>query len=174
MYSFHKFWTSPLSGSNWPAYKFLKRQIWCSDIPISWILQFVVIHIVKDFSIVSEAEVDVSLELTCFLHDPTNVESLISGSYAFSKPSLSGNSQFTHCWSLAWRILKITLLAGKMSTIMWYFKHSLALPFFRIGMKADLFQSCGHCWVFQICWHIECNILAASTFRILNRPAGTL
>ena len=24
-------------------------------------------------------------------------------------------------------------------------------------MKTDLFQSCGHCWVFQICWHIECS-----------------
>ena len=93
----------------------------------------------------------------------------------FQNPAyISGSSQFTHCWSLAWRILKITLLAGKMSTIIWYFKHSLALPFFRIGMKADLFQSCGHCWVFQICWHIECSTLEASTFRILNRSAGTL
>ena len=36
-------------------------------------------------------------------------------------------------------------------------EHSLALPFFGIGMKIDLFQSCGHCWVFQICWHIECS-----------------
>ena len=36
------------------------------------------------------------------------------------------------------------------------FEHSLALPFFRIGVKTDLFQSCGHCWVFQICCHIEC------------------
>ena len=33
----------------------------------------------------------------------------------------------------------------------------MALPFFGIGMKTDLFQSCGHCWVFQICWHIECS-----------------
>ena len=32
------------------------------------------------------------------------------------------------------------------------FEHSLALPFFGIGMKIDLFQSCGPCWVFQICW----------------------
>ena len=46
------------------------------------------IHAVKAFGIVSEAEVVVSLELPCFLHDPTKVESLISGSYAFSKPSL--------------------------------------------------------------------------------------
>ena len=33
----------------------------------------------------------------------------------------------------------------------------MALPFFGIGMKTDLFQSCGHCCVFQICWHIECT-----------------
>ena len=35
-------------------------------------------------------------------------------------------------------------------------------------MKIDLFQLCGHCWVFQICWHIECNTLTASSFRIWN------
>ena len=35
-------------------------------------------------------------------------------------------------------------------------------------MRVDLFQSCGHCWVFQICWHIECNTLIASSFRVLN------
>ena len=35
-------------------------------------------------------------------------------------------------------------------------------------MKTDLFQSYGHCWIFQICWHIECSILSASTFRICN------
>ena len=28
-------------------------------------------------------------------------------------------------------------------------------------MKTDLFQSCGHCWVFQICWHIECSTFTA-------------
>ena len=50
--------------------------------------QFVVIHRVKGFSIVNEAKVDIFLELPCFLHDPTNVDNLISGSFAFSKPSL--------------------------------------------------------------------------------------
>ena len=35
-------------------------------------------------------------------------------------------------------------------------------------MKTDLFQSCGHCWVFQICWHIECSIFTASSFSIWN------
>ena len=35
-------------------------------------------------------------------------------------------------------------------------------------MKTDVFQSCGHCWVFQICWHIECSNFTASSFRIWN------
>ena len=35
-------------------------------------------------------------------------------------------------------------------------------------MKTDLFQSCGHWWVFQVCWHIECSTFTASSFRIWN------
>ena len=35
-------------------------------------------------------------------------------------------------------------------------------------MKTDLFKSCGHCWGFQICWHIECSTYTASSFRIWN------
>jgi len=46
-----------------------------------------VIYIVKGFSLVNEADADVFLELPCFLHDPTNVGSWISGSSASSKPS---------------------------------------------------------------------------------------
>ena len=83
-----------------------------------------------------------------------------------------GISQFTNCWSLAWRILSIILLAWEKSAIVWQFEHSLALPFFEIGMKTDLFQSCGHCWVLQICWHIECSTFTASSFRIWNSSAG--
>ena len=51
--------------------------------------QFVVIHTVKGFGIVNKAEVDVFLELYCFFDDPTDVCNLISGSSAFSKPSLN-------------------------------------------------------------------------------------
>ena len=51
--------------------------------------QFVVIHTVKGFSIVSEAEVNISLKFTCFFYDPTDVGNLISGSSAFSKYSLN-------------------------------------------------------------------------------------
>ena len=39
-------------------------------------------------------------------------------------------------------------------------------------MKTDLFQSCGHCWVFQICWHIECSTFTASSLSIWNSSAG--
>ena len=84
----------------------------------------------------------------------------------------SGSSQFTYYWSLTCRILSITLLTCQMSTTVWWFEHSLALPFFGIGMKTDLFQSCGHCWVFQICWHIESSIFTASSFRIWNSSTG--
>ena len=51
--------------------------------------QFVVIHTVKGFSIVHEAEVDVFLEFSCFFYDPLDVGNLISGSSAFSKSSLN-------------------------------------------------------------------------------------
>ena len=80
--------------------------------------QFIVIHTVKGFGIVNKAEIDVFLELSCFFHDPADVGNLISGSSAFLKPAwTSGNLWFTYCWSLAWRILSITLLACEMSAI---------------------------------------------------------
>ena len=84
----------------------------------------------------------------------------------------SGSSQFTYCWSLVWRILRIPLLACEMRAIVRQFEHSLALPFLGIGMKTDLFQAFRHCWVFQICCHIECSTFTASSFRIWKSSAG--
>ena len=52
-------------------------------------LQFIVIHTVKGFGIVNKAETDVSLELSCFFHDPADVGNLISDSSALSKTSLN-------------------------------------------------------------------------------------
>ena len=51
--------------------------------------QFIVIHTVKGFSIVNEAEVDVFLEFSCFFYDPVDVDDLISGFSAFSTSSLN-------------------------------------------------------------------------------------
>ena len=65
----------------------------------------------------------------------------------FLNPSrTSGSSWFMYCWSLAWRILSITLLACEMSAVVWYFEHSLPLPFFGIGIKTDLFCKILHKW----------------------------
>ena len=95
------------------------------------------------------------------------------GPLPFLKPAwTTGSSWFMYCWSLAWRILSITLLACEMSAIEWESGHFLALPFFGVQMKTDLFQSCGHCWVFQICWHIECSTYTASPFRIWDSSTG--
>ena len=51
--------------------------------------QFVVIHTVKGFPVVNDAEVEVFLEFSCFLYDPTNVGNLLFGSSVFIKPSLN-------------------------------------------------------------------------------------
>ena len=77
-------------------------------------LQFIVIHTVKGFGIVSKAERDVFLELSCFFHDPVDVGKSISGSSAFSKTSLNirkftvhtllkpGLENFEHYFTSVW------------------------------------------------------------------------
>ena len=77
----------------------------------------------------------------------------------------SGSSWFTYCWSLASRISSITLLVCGI----WAF---FGIAFLWDAMKTDLFQSCGHRWVFQICWHTECSNFTASSFRIWNNSTG--
>ena len=78
------------------------------------------IHTVKGFNIVNEAEVDAFLEFSCFFYDPVDVGNLISGSSAFSKSSL-------YIWKLLVHILlkpslkdfEHDLLACEMSAIVW-------------------------------------------------------
>ena len=90
--------------------------------------QFLVIHTVKWFSVVHEAEVDVFLELSCFVSDSTDVGSLISGASAFSKPSLN-------IWKFTVQVLlkpgmdnfEHSLLAYEISAVVQSFEHSLAL-----------------------------------------------
>ena len=98
-----------------PAYTFLRRQVRRSGIPISLrIFQFVVIHTVKGFGVVNKTEVDVSLELSCFVSDPMDVGNLISSTSAFSKSSLNiwkfmvhvllkpGLENFEHFFTSVW------------------------------------------------------------------------
>ena len=122
-----------------------QRKVRWSGIPVSLrIFQFLLIHRVKGFGIVNKSERDVFLELSCFFSDPTDTGNLISGPPAFSKTSLN-------IWKFTVNILlkpgleSFTLLACEMSAMVQQFEHSLALPFFRIGMKTDLFQSYGPC-----------------------------
>ena len=58
--------------------------------------QLVVIHIVKGFTIVNEAEIDVFLEFSCFFYDPTDAGNLIFASSAFSKSSLNNQKYAVH------------------------------------------------------------------------------
>ena len=79
-----------LTVASWPTYKFLRRQVRWAGIPISWrIVHSLLWSTVKGFSVVNETEVDVFLELCYFFCHLTDVGSLISGSSAFSKPSLN-------------------------------------------------------------------------------------
>ena len=159
-------WRIPGTGAWWATIYGVAQ----SRTQLTWLSS----SIVKGFGIVNKAEEDIFLELSCFFDDPADVANLISASSTFSKTNMN-IWKFTvevYCWSLAWRILSITLLACEMSAIVCYFEHSLALPFFWVGMKTDLFQSSGHCWVFQMCWHIKCSTFTASSFRIWNSSTG--
>ena len=86
--------------------------------------QFVVIHKVKGFGLVIEAEVDAFSMIQRMLAIWYQVP------LSFLNPAwASENSRFMYCWSFTWRILSITLLACEMSATVWLFEHSLALPF---------------------------------------------
>ena len=100
---------------------------------------------------------------------------LISGSFAFSKTSLN-----------IWNFMVHVLLKPGLENFEHYFASvwdecncAVVWAFFGIAFLWDWnengsFQSCGHCWVFQICWHIECSPCIASSFRIWNRSTGIL
>ena len=80
--------------------------------------QFIVIHTVKGFGIVNKAEIDISLELSCFFHDPADVGNLISGSSTFSKTSLNIGEFTVHILlKPGLENMSITLLACETSAI---------------------------------------------------------
>ena len=97
------------------AYRFLRRQVRWSGIPISFrIFHSLLWSTVKGFGIVNKAEIDVFLELSCFFYDPMDVGNFISGSSAFSKFSLNiwkfmvhvllkpGLENFEHYFTSVW------------------------------------------------------------------------
>ena len=130
-----------LTVASWPVYRFFRRQLRWSSIPISLrAFHNFMIHTVKGFSIANETEMDVFLKFPCFLYNPMKVGNLTSSSSFFSKPSLD-IWKFLVCWSRACKILSTALLAWEMSVIVWWLAHSLVLPFLGTGMRINLFQS---------------------------------
>ena len=77
---------SVLIVASWPTYRFLRTLVRWSGIPVSLRIfhSFFVSYTVKGFSVDNEAEVNIFLELPCFVYDPVDVGNLISGSSAFS------------------------------------------------------------------------------------------
>ena len=165
-----------LTVASWPAYRFFQEtgKVWLVFPLFKNFPQFVVTQTVKGFSVVNEAEKTFFFwNSLAFFNDPTNIDNLISGSSAFSKSSL-------YIWKfLVYVPLKPSLkecehylpsmLNKPHYMVVWTFS---ALPFFGNGMITDLFQSCDHCWVFQICWYTEHSTLTISSFRIWNSSAG--
>ena len=103
-----------------------------------------------------------------FFYDPRDAGNLISASSAFSKSSLN-----------IWKFMVHVLLTPSLENFEHYFASmwdecncAVVWTFLGIGMKTHLFRSCGHCWVFQICWHIECSSFTASSFWIWNSSTG--
>ena len=161
-----------LTVATWPAYRSLRQVRW-SGIPFKSFPQFVVIPTVKDFGIVSKAEVDFFLELSCFFDDPTDVVYLISDSSTFSKSSFNNwNSWFMYCWTLAWRMLSITLL------YVWNkCNYAVVWTFFGIAFLWDWNEN----WPFPVLWPLlsfpnllayDCSSLTASSLGIWNSSAG--
>ena len=129
--------------------------------------QFAVIHTVKGFCLFYKSEVDVFFWNFCFFNDLMDSGNLISGSSAFSKSSLNtgkfmvhvllkpGLENFKHYFASVWDECNCV--------VVWTF---FGIIFIWEWKKTDLFQFCGHSWVFQIFWHIECSTYTASSFRI--------
>jgi len=152
--------------------------------------QFVVIYTGNGFDIINKAELDVFLELSWFFSDPVDVGNLISGSSDFSKTSLNirkftvhvllkpGLENFEHYFTIMWDECSCAVVWAFFAIAKnenWPFHLDSNESWIQsswIRMKTDLFQSCGHCWVFQICWHVECSTFTASSFRIWNSSAG--
>ena len=132
------------------------------------------IHKVEGFSIVNEMEIDISLEFPCFLYDPMNVSNLISGSSAFSKPSV-------YIWKFSiQRVLKPSLKIFEHNfTSIWNVKlySSLNILWYcpSLGLELKLiFSSPVATAEYKIYWHIECSTITASSFRMWNSSAGIL
>ena len=97
----------------------------------------------------------------------------ISGSSAFSNSSLNiwkfavhvllkpSLENFEHFFASVWDECNCAVIWTSFGiSFLWDWNENWPYPF------------CGHCWVFQMCWHIECSTFTASSFRIWNSSTG--
>ena len=131
------------------------------------------IHTVKNFRVVSEAEVDVFFWNSLAFHMIQQMLAIWSVSSAFLKSSLN-----------IWKFSVCTLLKPSLENFEHYFARMwndwncivvwmfFGIAFLRGWIENWPFQSCGHCWVFHICWHIECSTFTASSFSMWNSSTG--
>ena len=135
--------------------------------------QFVVIHSVKSFGIVNKAEVSV-FSWNSFAFFMIQWLLAIWSLVLLPFPNTAwtyGSSQFIYCWSLTWR-------TKHYFVNMWDECNSVVdgtlfgIAFLWEWNENWTFQTCSHCWVLQICWHIDCTTLTVSSFRIWNSSTG--
>ena len=91
----------------------------------------------------------------------------------FLKPARTpASSQFTYSWKPGLENFEqfFASMCNKCNFVVVWTFFSIAILW--EWNETDLFQSCVHCWVFQICWHIECSTFTASSFRIWNTSIG--
>ena len=136
------------------AYRFLSMQVRWSGIPISLRISHSLLWSIQSRFWHNKAKLDVFLKLSCFLNDAMDVGNLISDSSAFSKSTLN-----------IWKLTIHVLLKPSLKNFEHYFASVwdecncvVVWTFFGNGMKIEFFQSCDHCQIFQICWHIECSL----------------
>ena len=84
----------------------------------------------------------------------------------------SGSSQFTYCWRPG-----LEYFEHYFTSVWDEYNCVVVWAFFGIAFLWDWnenwpFPVCGHCWIFQICWHIEFSTFTASSFRIWNSSTG--
>ena len=109
-----------LTVASWPAYRIHRRQVRLSGISISLSVFHNLMWSTQGFSVVNEAEVDVFLEWPCFFMIQHMLAIWFLVPLPFLNPVCTYESpQFIYCWSLAWRILTIILIACEMNATVW-------------------------------------------------------
>ena len=157
------------SFTSWPEYRFLRRQVKWSGIPISWRIfhsLLWLIHTIKGFSIVNEAYIFWNFFAFSMIQWMLVIWSLVPlpflnpvwiwkfSDHILLKPRLK---DFEHDLASMWNECKCTAIETFFGiAFLWDWNENWPFPI------------CGHHWVFWISWHIECSTFTASSFRIWN------